>query len=67
MPYKAQDTFVAEIDGAPLLVTKGSVWADGDPVVQLDAGRGLLFRPLDMGAPEPKPRAARKAKTEAAS
>jgi hypothetical protein len=49
MAHKAQDTFVAEINGAPVVVQKGSVWADNDPVVKLDAGRGLLFKPLDFG------------------
>lgn len=54
MTYVAQDTFTAELDGGPLLVTKGSAWPDKHPVVKLDAGRDLLFKPLDMGDESPK-------------
>jgi len=50
MAYQAQDNFVAEIDGAPLAVTKGDVFPDKHPVVKIDAGRGLLFKPLDIDA-----------------
>jgi len=56
MAMQALETFVAEIDGAPVVVTKGEVFADKHPVVKLDAGRGLLFRPLDI---EAKPAAAK--------
>lgn len=56
MPMVAQDTFVAELDTGPLFVQKGAVFADKHEVVKLDAGRGLLFKPLDLGeADEPKP------------
>jgi hypothetical protein len=48
MAQQAQDTFVAEVDGAPLMVQKGDVFADKHPVVKVDGGRGLLFRPLDI-------------------
>jgi hypothetical protein len=51
MAYQAQETFVAEIDGAPLYVQRGQVYANDHPVVKLDAGRDLLFRPLDIDAP----------------
>jgi hypothetical protein len=50
MAYQAQETFVAEIDGAPLYVQRGQVYANDHPVVKLDAGRDLLFRPLDIDA-----------------
>lgn len=61
MTFIAQDTFSVELrDGSSLLVTKGSPFPDKHEVVQLDQGRGLLFKPLDDGsgaAPEPKPAA----------
>ena len=53
MAQRAQDNFVAEIDGAPLSVTKGDVFPDSHPVVKLDGGRGLLFKPLDIDGPPP--------------
>lgn len=62
MAHQAQETFVAEVDGAPVVVTKGAVFADSHPVVKLDAGRGQLFRPLDVDdkpAPPAKGRAAK--------
>jgi len=54
MAQRAQDNFVAEIDGAPLSVTKGEVFPDNHPVVKLDNGRGVLFKPLDIDGPAPK-------------
>lgn len=69
MAQQAQDNFVAEIDGVPLAVMKGEVYPDKHPLVKLDAGRGLLFKPLDIDAGEapagkqataPKSRAAAK-------
>jgi hypothetical protein len=51
---QAQDTFVAEVDGAPVTVVRGQVFPDKHPVVKIDAGRGVLFRPLDVDAPDPK-------------
>lgn len=49
MAQVAQDTFVAELsDGSMLRVTRGSTWADKHEVVRLDAGRGHLFKPLDI-------------------
>ena len=63
MAMQAQDTFVAELKAGPLFVAKGQVFADGHEVVKLDAGRGLLFKPLDLGDEEPpaaKPAPARR-------
>ena len=53
MAMQAQDTFVAELAGGPLFVAKGQVFADGHEVVKLDGGRGILFKPLDLGDDEP--------------
>ena len=53
MAQQAQDTFVAELKAGPIFVAKGQVFADGHEVVKLDAGRGLLFKPLDLGDEEP--------------
>lgn len=53
--YQAQDTFVAEINGSPLLVQKGTVWSSGHPVVKLDAGRDVLFRRLETEEEAPAP------------
>ena len=61
MAQQAQETFVAELKGGPLLVQKGQVFADRHEVVQLDAGRGVLFRPLDLGDEE-APKSAAKAR-----
>lgn len=64
MAMQAQDTFVAELKAGPLFVAKGQVFADGHEVVKLDAGRGILFKPLDLGDEEPpaaKPAPARRA------
>ena len=59
----AQDNFVAELKSGPLAVQKGQVFAAGHEVVKLDAGRGLLFLPMDDGPdapPQPKaPRVSR--------
>jgi hypothetical protein len=46
--HQAQETFVAEVDGAQMLVTKGQVFSSSHAVVKLDDGRGLLFKPLDV-------------------
>lgn len=61
MAHQAQETFVAELESGPLLVTKGQVFADGHEAVRLDAGRGMLFKPLDLGEAEPPAKAAPKA------
>lgn len=53
MAHQAQETFVADLPSGPLLVQKGAVFADSHDVVKLDAGRGLLFKPLDLGEDEP--------------
>jgi hypothetical protein len=48
MAYIAQDTFSTVLkDGGELLVAKGSAWPDNHEVVKLDAGRGLLFKPVE--------------------
>jgi hypothetical protein len=61
MAMQAQDTFVAELKTGPLFVAKGQVFADGHEVVKLDAGRGLLFKRLDLGdEDEPAGKAAAK-------
>jgi hypothetical protein len=60
MAYQAQETFVAELDGGPVVVQKGAVFGDSHPAVKLDKGRGLLFKPLDVDEkPAPKGRAAK--------
>ena len=48
MAHQAQETFVAELKGGPLLVQRGAVFADSHEVVKLDGGRGMLFKPLDV-------------------
>ena len=60
MAQQAQETFVAELKTGPLVVQKDQVFADHHEVVRLDAGRGMLFRPLDLGdeeAPKSAPKA----------
>jgi hypothetical protein len=64
MAMQAQDTFVAELASGPLFVAKGQVFADGHEVVKLDGGRGLLFKPLDLGDDD-KPAAKRPAAAKA--
>lgn len=60
---QAQDTFTAEMpDGSPIAVTKGEVLPDDHYLVQLDAGRGLLFKPFSFGEETPKARVARAAR-----
>ena len=56
MAHQAQDTFVADLPTGPVKVSKGEVFADNHPLVKLDAGRGLLFKPLDLGEEEPPKR-----------
>jgi len=52
MAQQAQETFSASPDGIPVLVQRGQVFPDNHPLVKLDAGRGLLFKPLDIDLPE---------------
>jgi hypothetical protein len=60
MAHQAVETFVAETEAGPQLVQKGAVFADKHPLVQLDAGRGLLFKPLDVdGDEQAQPRKSR--------
>lgn len=51
MAQQALETFSCEVNGAPVLVTKGEVFADSHAVVKVDQGRGILFRPLDVDEP----------------
>ena len=54
MAQQAQDNFTASPDGIPVMVQKGQVFPDNHPLVKLDAGRGLLFKPLDLDQPAPE-------------
>jgi hypothetical protein len=51
MAYQAQQNFTASPDGIPVSVERGQVFPDNHPLVKLDAGRGLLFKPLDLDQP----------------
>ena len=53
MAYQAQDNFTASPDGIPVSVQKGQVFPDNHPLVKLDAGRDLLFKPLDLDQEPP--------------
>ena len=53
MAHQAQDTFTASPDGIPYTVQRGQVFPDNHPLVLLDDGRGLLFKPLDLDDPPP--------------
>lgn len=68
MAYQAQDDFTASPDGIPVFVQRGQVFPDNHPLVKLDGGRGLLFKPLDLDAPPPgdKPPTARQARGKGA-
>lgn len=60
MAYQATDTFVTELDGAPVTVAKGEILPDGHPVLRkLKATH--LFRELieEAGAPARAPRGRR--------
>jgi hypothetical protein len=65
MAYQAQQNFTASPDGIPVSVERGQVFPDNHPLVKLDAGRGLLFKPLDLDAPPPAGKAPRVAKPAA--
>ena len=68
MAHQAQDTFIGELpDGTPVRVERGQVFADNHPVVKLDAGRGLLFKQLDMDAPPKRGRGRPRKDTSAAA
>ena len=50
----AQDTFSADLaSGAAITVVKGEHLLSTHEVVKLDAGRGILFKPADLGEEEP--------------
>jgi hypothetical protein len=57
MAYQAQETFTASPDGIPVLVQRGQVFPDKHWLVKLDAGRGLLVKPLDLDQPAPSGKA----------
>lgn len=66
MAHQAQETFVAELESGPLVVQRGQVFADSHDVVKLDAGRGMLFKPLDLDEkPAPAKAAAKPAARKA--
>lgn len=62
--HQAQDTFAAVLDdGTEQLVTRGQPLPETHELVQRDLaasksspGRAPLFRPLDDGEPDPRPR-----------
>ena len=50
----AQDTFAGDLEsGAAFTVLKGQHLLSTSEVVKLDGGRGVLFKPLDLGGEEP--------------
>ena len=49
--HQAQETFVADLSTGPVRIGKGEVFADAHEAVKLDAGRGLLFKPLELDEP----------------
>lgn len=59
MAQQAQETFTASPDGIPVMVQRGQVFPDNHPLVKLDAGRGLLFKPLDLDQAPPGDKAPR--------
>jgi hypothetical protein len=61
------DTFVAEIDGIPYGVTKGSILPESHPAVKHDMENGgVNFELLDTGEDEPPPAKSAKADPKAA-
>jgi hypothetical protein len=67
MAYQAQETFTASPEGIPVMVQRGQVFPDNHPLVKLDAGRGLLFKPLDLDQPPPSGKAPKVAPSARAS
>lgn len=52
--YRANDTFVVELDGSPRRVNKGDVLMDTDAVVRHDISEGGgLFTRMNYGEDEP--------------
>lgn len=51
MAQQATDTFVMEVDGAPVFVTKGEVLPEGHPVLKKLAADTHLFRTLQEDEP----------------
>lgn len=58
MAQQATDTFVTEIDGAPIYVNKGDVLPEGHPVLKNLPSDTHLFRKLQEEEPA-KPRRGR--------
>jgi hypothetical protein len=54
MAQQATDSFVTEIGGAPVFVTKGEILPEGHPVLKA-LGDTHLFRSLMEDTPEPEP------------
>jgi len=58
--YRANDTFVVELDGNPRRVNKGDVLMDTDAVVRHDISEGGgLFTRMNYGEDEQAPKPAR--------
>lgn len=64
--YQAQDTFSTDLpDGSQRRVVKGEALPESDALVRMDLahagikGRVPLFKPLDGGEPDVKPRTRR--------
>lgn len=62
--YQAKDTFAVTLaDGSSLLVTKGAAFHENHEVVKLDAGRGVLFAPMEPAEEEAPPKKAAASRT----
>jgi len=65
MAFQATDSFVTEVEGAPVFVSKGEILPEGHPVLKALKDTHL-FRSL-IEEPEEKPKAAAKSPGKAAS
>lgn len=59
MAYQAQDTFVAELDGGPVLIQKGTVLPSSHPAVRMH-GKSALFAPMPMDDEDEAPKRSRR-------
>jgi hypothetical protein len=66
MAYQATDTFVAEIDGAPVAVQRGTVLAPDHPVVKA-LGKTGLFTQVTMDDEVPKKKRGRPSNADKAA
>jgi hypothetical protein len=66
MAYQATDTFVAEIDGAPVAVQRGTVLAPDHPVVKA-LGKTALFTQVTMDDEAPKKKRGRPSNADKAA